>query len=247
MAVSKSIDFPGKKQDAYTQQVIQQQSTTDISPTAYLQPQLIPVPGPKGDRGEKGEKGEIGAVGPKGDIGPRGERGRDGKDGENGKDGISISGQEPGWAKYINTKENIFNLGITEGDDGWVSLFMSTKENQDIETFLSKEQKASLWSNDTRSLNFMGLKIGTKIDITYNIDLTTFYSNTDVWMRTFFHTVGEAFPIFVGCFKYQNTYQLSINQSLYIESNRFNSLAKPQIRTDTNSQVALKSITISIC
>jgi hypothetical protein len=249
MPVSKNMSMPGKVNDTYAEQVLQQQGSSNTADNLFQQSQFIPVPGPRGDRGEKGEKGEMGAPGAKGDIGLRGENGRDGKDGKNGKDGkdgISLSGQIPGWAKYNNKDKTIFDLGISEGDNGWVSLFLKSDKENSIETFSTSNQAAALWSNDTKCINFLAVKVGARVDIIYDIELTTFSSNTDVWMRTFFHTIETDFPTFVGCFKYQGTYSLSVSQSIYIESNKFNAFARPQIRTDMGSQVALKSITVSL-
>jgi len=246
MPVSKNMSMPGKVNDTYAEQVLQQQGSSNIPNTPFQQSQFIPVPGPKGDRGEKGEKGEMGASGAVGATGPRGDKGRDGKDGKNGKDGISLSGQTPGWAKYNNKDKTMFDLGISEGNNGWVSLFLKSDKENSIETFSTSNQAAALWSNDTKCINFLAVKVGARVDIIYDIELTTFSNNTDVWMRTFFHTIETDFPTFVGCFKYQGTYSLSVSQSIYVESNKFNAFARPQIRTDMGSQVALKSITISL-
>jgi hypothetical protein len=246
MPVSKNMSMPGKVSDTYAEQVLQQQSSSNTLDIPFQQSQFIPVPGARGDRGEKGEKGEMGASGAKGDTGPRGEKGKDGKDGKNGKDGISLSGQIPGWAKYKNKDKTIFDLGISEGDNGWVSLFLKSDKENSIETFLTSNQETELWSNDAKCINFIAVKVGARVDIIYDIELTTFSNNTDVWMRTFFHSIEADFPTFVGCFKYQGTYSLSVSQSIYVESNKFNAFARPQIRTDMGSQVALKSITVSL-
>lgn len=239
MAVSKNVSTPFDSKDKYIQQVIESQQSNQAN-IPLTQVMHIPTPGPQGPKGEDGQRGEKGDPGPQGEIGPRGEKGNPGK---NGIDGITLSGQQPGWAKYYNDKNNIFILGITEGDDGWVSLYVDSKKQ--IKKFLP-ERTEDLWGNDIRSLNFLGLKIGTRVDTIYDIEISTFSANTDLWMRTFFNRKNDGPISFVGTLKYQNTYSFSINQTFFIEDETFKSFAKPQIRTDFPSEMTLKSITIFI-
>ena len=239
MAVSKSVPTPFDSKDKYIQQVIQaqQNNATDIPLTQVMH---IPTPGPQGQRGEKGEKGDSGEKGDRGDLGPRGERGTPGKD---GIDGITLSGQQPGWAKYYNDKNDLFILGITEGENGWVSLYVDSKKPND--KFLPI-QGESLWGNDIRSLNFLGLSVGAKVEVLYEVELSTQSSNTDVWVRTFFIKNNDGPVNFVGTLKYQNTYSFSIAQTFYIENEDFKCYAKPQIRTDFPAEMIVKSITVFV-
>lgn len=242
MAVSKSVSTPFTQKDKYAEQVLQsQQFGVSESSTQPVQVIYQPVPGPQGPRGDKGDKGETGKQGPQGNPGLTGEPGPAGKD---GKDGLPFSGQIPGWSKYYNEDLKKFNLGITEGTDGWVDLFIYSKNKNS--TFLPGTNEP-LWGNDIRALNIKGLNVGTKIQISYEVELTTYSSNTDVWARTFLLNKNDGVVNFVGSLKYQNIYNFSIDQTMYIEDETFKTFAKPQIRTDLPSEVVLKSITIFVC
>jgi hypothetical protein len=239
MAVSKNVPTPFNSKDKYIQQVIeaQQNNSSNIPLTQVMH---IPTPGPQGPKGEQGHKGDVGEKGEKGDAGPRGERGIPGKD---GIDGITLSGQQPGWSKYYNDRNDIFILGITEGDSGWVSLFVH--DRKPIEKFLPIKGDP-LWGNDIRALNFLGVKVGAKVEVSYDIEISTQSSNTDVWVRTLFSELNDGPVNFVGTLKYQNTYNFSISQTLYIEDENFKCYAKPQIRTDFPAELVMKSITIFV-
>lgn len=243
MAVSKSVPTPFKTKDSYLEKVIEsQQSVTQAS--VVQPPSYVPLPGPQGPQGTTGPKGDKGEMGPEGAQGPKGEKGKDGKDGRDGRDGISLSGQQPGWVKYNNSIQKTVNLGITEGNNGWVNLIF--KPSKLSINFLPKDNEL-LWSDAAQAFNFLGLKDGTKIQISYDIQLTTYSANTDVWVRAFFLKNNSEYVNFVGSLKYQNTYDFSIDQNLYIEDSTYRSLAKPQIRTDFPAEIILKSITISVC
>ena len=123
MAVSKSMDFPGAKKSSYAAQVEQSQT----SPYQDNSLSFVPVPGPEGPPGPAGKNG---AQGPEGKMGPQGPAGPTGKD---GKSSISASGQQPGWASYTNTINKPIKLGISEGDDGWVTLILDTKDKSQNE------------------------------------------------------------------------------------------------------------------
>lgn len=248
MAVSKQVPIPSNVKDKYIEQVIQQQSNVNQYPQESIGG-FIPVSGPQGPQGAtgpRGEKGEQGPSGPKGDTGPEGRQGKAGKDGKDGLDGVSLSGQRPGWAKYKNILDKQFQLGISEGENGWVSLYVVTDAKNSITDYLPINKRVGLWVQDSRSINFIPLNVGAKVDITYEVELETFSSNTDVWMRTYFQNTQLDFSQFVGCFKYQNVYNFSITQTVYLENEIQKSLATPQMRTDMNAQVKLKSITIFV-
>jgi len=240
MAISKNVPTPFATKDSYIEKVIeaQQNIPSEIFPATQT---YVPVPGPQGPQGAQGP------AGPKGDTGltgPEGARGEKGKDGKTPKDGISLSGQQPGWAKYYNSQTQKINLGITEGDNGWVTLNFKRKLSN--EEFLPKDNER-LWIDEAQGFNFLGLKTGTKVQISYNIELSTYSANTDVWVRTLFAKNNKEHVNFVGSLKYQNTYDFIIDQTLYIEDASFRGIAKPQIRTDFPSDMILKSMTISIC
>jgi hypothetical protein len=236
MAASKSMDFPSAKKSSYAAQVEQSQS----SPYQDNSLSFVPVPGPEGPPGPAGKNG---AQGPEGKMGPQGPAGPTGKD---GKSSISASGQQPGWASYTNTINKPIKLGISEGDDGWVTLILDTKDKTQNETYLPKGC-TSLWNSHQRALNFHGIKEGSQVSVTYNFELTTYTSNTEVWLRTYFATNDKEFVQFVGSLKYQNTYSLSVTQNIFIEDQAmWGNGAVPQIRTDFDASVIFNSVYVSV-
>ena len=236
MTVSKSMDFPGAKKSSYAAQVEQSQT----SPYQDNSLSFVPVPGPEGPPGPAGKNG---AQGPEGKMGPQGPAGPTGKD---GKSSISASGQQPGWASYTNTINKPTKLGISEGDDGWVTLILDTKDKTQNETYLPKGC-TSLWNSHQRALNFHGIKEGSQVSVTYNFELTTYTSNTEIWLRTYFASNDQEFVQFVGSLKYQNTYSLSVTQNIFIEDQAmWGNGAVPQIRTDFDSSVIFNSVYVSV-
>lgn len=240
MAVSKSVPTPFKTKDPYIEKVIEAQQSV-VPETIQSVQTYIPVPGMQGPQGSQGPQGPKGDPGPQGEQGIRGEKGKDGKD---GRDGVSLSGQQPGWAKYNNKQIRSINLGITEGENGWVNLLFTIASLN--ENYLPKGNE-TLWTDASQAFNFLGLCAGTKIQISYEVQLTTYSANTDVWIRSLFTKNKEEKVNFVGSLKYQNTYDFTIDQTLYIENESYRSLVKPQVRTDFPSEMMIKSITISIC
>jgi hypothetical protein len=242
MAASKSMDFPSAKKSSYAAQVEQSQA----SPYQENALSFLPVPGPQGPQGpagRDGRDGEKGEQGFTGNIGPQGERGLKGAD---GLSNLSSSGQQAGWASYTNTIDKPTKLGISEGDDGWVTLILDTKDKAQNETYLPKGC-TSLWNSHQRALNFHGIKEGSQVFVTYNFELTTYTSNTEVWLRTYFASNDQEFVQLVGSFKYQNTYTLSVTQQIFIENQAmWGNGAVPQIRTDFDSSVIFNSVYVSV-
>lgn len=242
MAVSKSMDFPGAKKSSYAAQVEQSQA----SPTVDNALSFLPVPGPvgpQGPAGRDGRNGEQGLPGQQGEPGPKGDRG---PAGVNGKSSLSSSGQQAGWGSYTNTIDKPTKLGISQGDDGWVTLLLDTKDKSQNEKYLP-EGCTSLWNSHQRALNFHGIKEGSQVSVTYNFELTTYTSNTEVWLRTYFASNDQEFVQFVGSLKYQNTYNLSITQQIFIENTAmWGNGAVPQIRTDFDASVILNSVYVSV-
>jgi len=242
MAASKSMDFPGAKKSSYAAQVEQSQA----SPYQENTLSFLPVPGPQGQPGppgRDGRDGEKGEQGFTGNIGPQGDRGLKGAD---GLSNLSSSGQQAGWASYTNTITKPTKLGISEGDDGWVTLMLDTKDKSQDETYLPKGC-TSLWNSHQRALNFHGIKQGSQIFVTYNFELTTYNANTEVWLRTYFASNDQEFVQLVGSFKYQNTYNLSATQQIFIENQAmWGNGAVPQIRTDFDASVILNSVYVSV-
>jgi hypothetical protein len=242
MAVSKSMGFPGAKKSSYAAQVEQSQA----SPTVDNALSFLPVPGPVGPQGPAGRDGRDGSVGPEGPAGSPGPAGQTGKPGKDGLSSLSSSGQQAGWASYTNTIDKPTKLGISEGDDGWVTLLLDTKDKTQNEKYLPTGC-TSLWNSHQRALNFHGIKEGSQIFVTYNFELTTYSSNTEVWLRTYFASNDQEFVQLAGSFKYQGTYNLSTTQQIFIENQAmWGNGAVPQIRTDFDASVIFNSVYVSV-
>jgi hypothetical protein len=242
MAASKSMDFPNAKKSSYAAQVEQVQA----SPTQENAISFLPVPGPVGPQGPAGRDGKDGLPGPQGPEGQKGQKGEKGLTGQNGLSSLSSSGQQAGWASYQNSIEKPIKLGISQGDDGWVTLLLDTKDKTQNETYLP-DGCTSLWNSHQRALNFHGIKQGSQVFVTYNFELTTYTSNTEVWLRTYFASKDKEFVQFVGSLKYQNTYNLSITQQIFIEDQHmWGNGAVPQIRTDFDASVIFNSVYVSV-
>lgn len=242
MTVSKSMGFPedARPSNGYASQVIEQ-ANQSISPSLSY----IPVSGPQGERGPKGDpgpKGDKGEPGKDGKVGPKGEKGQNGQD---GKSSLSASGQQAGWASYFDLGTKPQSLGISRGDEGWVSVFIDGK-GESNEKFLPKDC-VSLYNPLSRMLNFKGLNVGSIVKVIYNFELTTLVNNTELWIRTDFKELGFCPTKFVGSFKYQYTYDLSVDQEFFIEDkSMWGAGAVPQMRTDFDALVRLKSIYVSV-
>ena len=242
MAVSKSMDFPGAKKSSYAAQVEQSQA----SPTVDNALSFLPVPGPvgpQGPAGRDGRNGEQGLPGQQGEPGPKGDRG---PAGVSGQSSLSSSGQQAGWGSYTNTIDKPTKLGISQGDDGWVTLLLDTKDKNQNEKYLP-EGCTSLWNSHQRALNFHGIKEGSQVFVTYNFELTTNTPNTEVWLRTYFKSKDKEFVQLIGSFKYQGTYVLSATQQIFIEDQAmWGNGAVPQIRTDFDSSAIFNSVYVSV-
>ena len=208
--------------------------------------------------GIQGEKGEPGPIGPQGPEGPRGERGIPGKDGPQGPQGPkgdpgrgggegyeSPSGQYPGWAYYQNKNKKPLLLGPDRGDDGWVDILMDDDKDNNILKFLPIGS-VSLWNSVTQRINFKQLKVGAKVDIRYDIALTTDTNSTEAWIRTYIPKV-ESPTGYIGMLKYKYPYEMSINQTLYVDLSKIRSEGGIiQARADNESSIILKGMYISI-
>jgi hypothetical protein len=238
----KSMDFPEAKKKKYSDNLTEQVPGELIG--NYI---AVPgPPGPMGERGPKGDKGERGEQGLEGSKGLKGDPGKNGKDGKDGASVLSPSEQQIGWACYEGLNQININLGANRGDDGWVKFYVDSLGKNTNEAYLPKGSVA-LWNPTTHQINFKGLNVGSIVTIRYNIELTTFTNNTEVWFRTFIPN-SEYYPTtYVGSLKYQFTYDLSLEHTLFIE-NRSMQLAGgiPQIRTDNESSAVVKSIYIAV-
>lgn len=241
MAISKSVEIPGEVKSAYAAQVLKSQINQDQPSSNFL-----PIPGPEGPRGAKGDRGEKGDKGDKGDPGEKGQRGEKGQNGQNGLSSLSSSGQQAGWAAYFNTNTRQFQTGALKGIDGWVNLAIQTDTSKDIEKYLP-DGCVSFWNPNSYRLNFRGLKEGSHVFITYNFNIETYMSNTEVWFKTFFPDANKEIQTFVASLKYQSKYDLSVTQDFFIENKDiWMSQGLPQIRTDFDASVLINSIYISV-
>lgn len=236
--MATSMDFPTPKKKKYSDNI---DTGVIIDPAMY-----IAVPGPQGERGIQGPKGDVGPQGEKGQKGDPGVPGKNGKDGINGKSMLSPSEQNIGWACYDNENRRSIRLGATKGDDGWVKFGVDGLGKNTNELFLPKES-VGLWNPETQRFNFKTLNIGAIITIRYDIELTTYSNNTEVWFRTFVDNFDNYPTTYVGSLKYQFDYDLSMQHTLFLENRSMQTLGGiPQIRTDNDASVTVKSMYITV-
>lgn len=235
---SPNVEFPKSKSSKYSEQVTRNEAL--LSESGY-----IAVPGPPGPRGEMGPKGPKGDEGPPGARGQRGEPGNQGPAGPAGPSGLSIYEQQPGWAKYIDVAESEFRLGANRGVDGWVSLKLSKPKT--VQNYQPKDFRGSLYNENSYRINTKALKVGSRITIKYDFDIETFFTNTEVWIRSRFPGTTTETTSFGGYFKYAYNYSFSALHEMHVTDESLkNAGIVPEIRADMESLLKLKSITISV-
>lgn len=246
MAISKSMDAPFKKSN-YASKA--EESQTQINGNTLT---FLPVPGPQGERGPKGEPGIQGEQGIQGLKGDKGEPGKNGKDGKNGIDGkpgessLSPSGQRTGWALYKNNNQKSVQLGAKRGKDGWVRINIDSEPDTNNENFLP-ENNVSLYNKNTQKINLRGLKIGSIITIRYDIEITTFSNNTEVWFRTGPEDEESRSVTFAANLKYQFEYDLSLEHTVFLENEKMkNAGIFSEILTDNDCSMVVKNLYISV-
>jgi len=238
------MDFPSNKKSNYADKVKEISIATEKS--------FIAVPGPQGPAGKQGQKGDTGDVGPQGPIGLPGKDGPPGKDGEPGKDGkdgktyMPVYEQKTGWAIYYPEFSSFLKTGATAGNDGWVTLSISSFSKKTNNKNLP-ESGVDLYNPNTKRINLKGLKIGSQISVSYSFEIETFHSNTEVWLRSLFPNSNLEITSFVASLKYQHNYELTVDQTAFLvsEQDRVSGMV-PQIRTDLDAIVKLKYIYISV-
>ena len=155
----------------------------------------------------------------------------------------SDQGEPKGESQSTNQKGSL--LGPDEGEDGWVDVLMVDDSENSILKFLPSEH-VSLWNPSTQRINFKQLKVGAKIDIRYDFILNTDTNSTEAWIRTFIPQV-ESPTGYIGMLKYRYPYEMSFNQTLYIDIAKIRSEgAIIQARTDNEASIILKGMYISI-
>ena len=111
--------------------------------------------------------------------------------------------------------------------------------------FARKQHK--FYNYGSKRINFKHLNLGTQVCLTYNILLSTYSNSTEVWLRSHFAEYQEPVVSYVGLLKYQYPYQFSITQNIYLDSeDKIRHGVVPQIMTDMDGEVVLKSIHISV-
>ena len=246
MAISKNMDAPkARYAEAIKSTKVEESNNTEYIAVPGIQGERGDVgpagpPGPEGPRGERGIPGKDGKDGPQGPQGPKGEPGRGGGQGYE-----SPSGQYPGWAYYQNKNKKPLFLGPDRGDDGWVDILMDDDEDNNVLKFLPSGS-VSLWSSVTQRINFKQLKVGAKVDIRYDIALTTDTNSTEAWIRTYIPKV-ESPTGYIGMLKYKYPYEMSVNQTLYVDLSKIKSEGGIiQARADNESTIMLKGMYISV-
>lgn len=240
--MAKAMDFPGSSKKQYS--VITLSNKNNYNETLS---EPIPGPqGPEGPQGPKGDKGDPGKDGKPGIQGPAGPKGDKGRDGIDGKDYQSPSGQLPGWAYYYSNNKNLIDLGPEKGDDGWVSLFFKKNTIIKNELFIPNDS-SSFWNSEGNKINFRAMKIGSIVDIRYDISIETYSNNTELWFRTLYPQSLQHTSSYIGSLKYQYEYDISIYQKVFIEDRSvWSDGGLPQARTDGSSSIYLKGIYVSV-
>ena len=239
--MATSMDFPSSSKKKKYSDNLPSDNSIIVDPQMF-----IAVPGPQGEQGPKGPKGDAGPQGEQGLKGDKGDPGRDGKDGKDGINILSPSMQNIGWALYCADNLKTFRTGATKGEDGWVNLFVDGKGKNTTEKYLPRES-VSLWNSNTNRINFKTLNIGSIVTICYNLEISTFSNNTEAWIRTYVENSDNYPTSYIGVLKYQYEYEMSVQHTLFVEDKKFQTSGGiPQIRTDNDSSVILKSIHIAV-
>lgn len=235
--MSTSMDFPGKSK----------KYSDNVNNSYQLEQSVsfIAVPGPQGEQGPKGDTGDTGPEGKQGPQGGSGKPGKDGKDGKPGESSLSPSGQRSGWAMYTNKDKKNINLGATKGNDGWVRFSFDCK-GKNNELYLP-ENNVSLYNPESQKINLKALNVGSVVTVRYDIVLTTFSNNTEVWFRTYAPESDSGPTTFAGNLKYQFSYDMSLEHTFFVENDTMKSYgATPQILTDNDASMLVKSMYIFV-
>ena len=253
MSISKKSEIPGmqsKPKYGYAEAAAETVIETNNPSVPDIDYRILA--GPPGPQGIAGRQGEIGPKGDKGDPGPQGAKGERGQKGEPGEssvvasNGVVSQNRKSGWAYYENLDQSQIRVGLSSGDEGWVNLLNDAKSEGTNEEYLPKGN-VSLWSESNQQLNFKGLDLGSRVEITYCFELETYGNNTEVWIRAFSEKATLNSTQFVANLKYKYVYDFSVTQTLYIINDRIRKYGiNPQIRADFDGDVKVKSILVHI-
>ena len=96
-------------------------------------------------------------------------------------------------------------------------------------------------------MNLRGLKIGSIITIRYNVTITTFSNNTEVWFRTASTNPKDIVTSYAANLKYQYDYDMSLEHTVILDNISFqNNGAWPEVLTDNDAMITLNSVHISV-
>ena len=253
MSISKKSEIPGmQSKPKYGYAEVAAETVIEKNNPSVPDIDYRILVGSQGPQGIAGRQGEIGPKGDKGDPGPQGTKGERGQKGEPGTSSvISSSGvvseiRKSGWAYYENLDQSQIRLGLSSGDDGWVNILNDAKSEETNEEYLPKGN-VSLWSATSQQLNFRGLDLGSRVEITYSFELETYGNNTEIWIRAFSEKASLNSAQFIANLKYKYVYDFSVTQTLYIINDRIKKYGvNPQIRADFDGDVKIKSILVHI-
>jgi hypothetical protein len=232
------MDFPVTNKSSYTAKV-------ESSKELIENPTFLAVPGPQGIQGKQGVSGPQGLPGKDGKDGKQGPKGDRGFPGKDGKSYATSYDQDPGWASYESLDPVEVRSGSSKGVDGWINLSISKKSVSE-ERYLPKGG-VPLYNPETKAINLKGLKLGSRVNVTYEFVISTIYPNTEVWVRSYFINSEREVTSFLANLKYQHEYLISETHSIFLkEESDKKSGVVPQIRTDLDALVKLKSIHISV-
>jgi hypothetical protein len=157
-----------------------------------------------------------------------------------------VYNQHAGRESYSNINNKDFKLGISQGTEGWVDMYLEPNGLKSIEKYLP-EGNISLYNPSSRRINLKHLELGSQIQIAYGFEVTTFYNNTEVWCRSVFPKGDKSITSFVANLKYQYTYELYSVHNLTIstEQDRVSGVI-PQIMSDLDAIAKLKNIYVSV-
>jgi hypothetical protein len=236
------MEFPGQSKKRQYSDIVQ---TNPQSIENIQQDTVIAIKGDTGPAGPQGPKGDIGSEGPigkQGTQGPKGPKGDVGAQGPKGDTGLIEKGS--GWAQYYCQNPKSYNIGSTRGTDGWVEFFLDKDLVTSNEKFLTQGYPP-LYNTSTGRLNFKALPYGSIVKVRYEFAVETFSNNTELWLKTVLCGGEKEVISYLGLLKYQYMYDMTFEQTLYLEDDSFIKRgAIPYLRSDNAAALFPKSIHI---
>ena len=242
--MSKNMEFPGQSKKRQYSDIVQTSSQAIENPQTDT---IIALKGDPGPAGPQGPKGDIGPQGPAGIQGIQGQKGPKGDKGDTGPKGdTGLIEKGIGWAQYYSKDLKPHNLGSTRGTDGWVEFYLDKDSVTSNEKFLTSGYPP-LYNISTGRLNFKALPYGSIVNVKYDFSIETFSNNTELWLKTVLCGGEKEVVSYLGLLKYQYSYDMTFEQTLYLEDDSFIKRgAIPYIRSDNAAVLLPKSIHISV-